>query len=594
MPADAGGLKMAIWERNGHILEDTNGHPVECPWCPCGDMTCDDIIAQKIAACEAAGAYYMRQAGFLYSLVDTTEEVIASIFHWISWTYDASRTIYVCNLNYLDCDCEEVLLLTMEFAAPPATIDLFGYAFLPNSSACAGGCEEQIATLIAQAVASGWTLHGEGVMVRKTSVDYPCYRFDLTKIPVMACADTGSSFVYITCDCYRSDITGDSYQLFRHLQYTGCECFDIRELILTYPDVFGVDDVSFGDDTVYTRDASPGGGSIYTYMCIPHSTSYDSYYCDYRNLYVIFDNTRIGMPTMRYYSYTPSAFLLEFDTNGRWLDGGGEPLKYDDITNGTLTFEGHVRPFTSSEENLLIWPHASSINWKGLTIRWSARNSNSFYGGSSYVGSYYSQSDAQAELDRLNNLPNKYGSNSFDASCNSQTYFYEPKASVIPPNYTATPVEGRIEYNQNTAMWDVYAPYYSFGQNGDNVVYNINFAMTNKGFLVNGQSGYSDRLDVAGFLDTIPEWTSPPTEASVISGYSDTYTKCLDPTTWEQPPCPEGTEKDTENAAIMSIPMYDMAFLLTIDEDMGGCMDSDWWQAVIEASEPEEEEEEDN
>ena len=193
---------MAIWERNGHILEDAQGHPIECPWCPCGDMTCDDVIAQKIAACEAAGAYYMRQAGFLYSLVDTTEEVIASIFHWISWTYDASRTIYVCNLNYLDCDCEEVLLLTMEFAAPPATIDLFGYAFLPNSSACAGGCEEQIATLIAQAVASGWTLHGEGVMVRKTSVNCPCYRFDLTKIPVMACADTGSP-AFQTSTVYR-------------------------------------------------------------------------------------------------------------------------------------------------------------------------------------------------------------------------------------------------------------------------------------------------------------------------------------------------------------------------------------------------------
>lgn len=580
---------MAIWMRDNHILTDADGHPLDCPWCPCDPTTCADVIDRLIAQCEQRGAYYLHQTGFLYSTQDPSREIIASIFHWIDWTYDQTTLLYVCRLNYLTCDCEKAILATLELAAPPAIIDLFGYAFLQNGSACAGGCEEQIATLIAQAVASGWTLYGEGVMVRKTSANYPCYRFDMTKIPVMACADTGSSFIYVSCDCYVSSITGENYQLYRHLQYAGCSCLDVRELILSYPDVFGVKDISFGDDTVYTRDARPGGGSTYTYMCIQHSTSYDSYYCDYRNLYVIFDGTQVGMPTLSTYSsYTPSLFLLEFDTNGRWLDGGGVPYKYDDIINGTISFEGHVRPFTSSEDNQLIWPHASNINWKGLTIRWSARNSNCFYGGS-YIDSYYSQSDAQAELDRLNSLPNKYGSNSFEASCNSQTYFYEPKASVIPPNYTATPVEGRIEYNHNTAMWDVYAPYYSFGQNGDSIVYNINFAMTNKGFLVNGQSGYSDRLDVAGFLDTIPEWTSPPTEASVISSYSDTYTRCLDPTTWEQPPCPEGTEKDTENEAIMSIPMYDMAFLLTIEEGMGGCMGPEWWQAIIDASEPEEE-----
>ena len=69
---------MAIWEKNGHIIEDQNGHPIECAWCPCGDMTCDDIIAQQIAVCEQTGAYYLHQTGFLYSLTDPSAEVMHS------------------------------------------------------------------------------------------------------------------------------------------------------------------------------------------------------------------------------------------------------------------------------------------------------------------------------------------------------------------------------------------------------------------------------------------------------------------------------------------------------------------------------------
>jgi len=582
---------MAIWEKNGHIIEDQNGHPIECAWCPCGDMTCDDIIAQQIAVCEQAGAYYLHQTGFLYSLTDPSAEVIPSIFHWIEWEYDAGRLIYVCHLKYLDCGCEKVTLATAEFAAPPATLDLMGYAFLASSAACEGTCDTLIATLIAQAVASGWTLHGEGVLVRKTSTDYPCYRFDLNKITVMICADTGSSFIYITCDCYRSDITEKNYPLYTHLEYSGCACLDIRELILTYPDVFGVDDISFGDDTVYTYDRTQSGGSIYTYMCIEHSTSYDSWYCDYRSLYVIFDNTRIGMPTMKYmYSYVPDMSILKFDTAGDYYDGGSYPLYYEDITGGELYFEGHVQPFTSSEENLLIWPHASSINWKGLTIRWSA-DTGPDHGMEEY-GTYWSQADAQAAVNNLNNNADYYRYKRYIASRSTQTYFFEPMASITPPDYSATAMPARMEYDQDDGMWHVYEPYYDFPNNG--IIYNLNFVQTNKGFLINGQSGFRDTLDVYGFTDSLSHWTSPPSEASIIQDYRLELTRCYNPEDgYESIPCPEGTEKAIgKGDAVQTIPMYDMSFIITPDESMGGCMDAEWWKTIMEEAESSESSEE--
>ena len=563
---------MAFWTRNDHLIVDADGHPIDCPWCPCGPSGCDEIIEQQIARCEQDGAYYLHRTGFLYSTTDAALPVIASIFHWISWTFDNVRQIYVCRLNYLNCDCETGILATADFAAPPATPDLFGFGFIASEDACSGDCAAEIATLIAQAVVNGWTLHGEGLLVQKTSAAYECCRFDLSKIAVTVCADTGSSFIYVTCDCTRSEVTAANYPRYVYLEYAACRCLDIRELLLTFPDVFGVDDVSFGDDTVYTRDRSQSGGSIYTYSCLDHSTSYDTWYCDYRHLFVIFDNTKIGMSSLTYYGYTPDMFLLMFDTNARWLDGGGDPLKYDDVTDGSLYFDGKMPPFTNADEARAIWPHASSgMTWNGLTIRWIA---DTMHQGEEY-GVYWSQADAQAAVDMLNANPDSYRHKSYDAECSTDIFFFPPMASFTPPDYTATPQPARKVYNQDEMLWYVYEPYYDFPNGGS--IYNLNFIQTNRGFLINGQSGYHATLEVAGFTDSLSHWTSPPSEADILTQYQTIYTRCDDFN-----PCPKDTIINiTSGLAIQSIPMYDVTFAIAIDESMGGCMGPEWWEAVM-------------
>lgn len=536
---------------------------------------CEVLISQIIQKCDTFGFTYIHKTGYVYSLTDATKPIMPSIFHWIEWTFDDMAQKYTSRLKSLDCDCNIVIVSSLVSDEPASDVAFFGYGFLYHEKACVEyECNETIKIFLIQAITNGWTLYGNGVLARREASQYECYSITLPITPFWICADTGTSYRYISCDCSTGEITSD-YILYGILEYAGCDCLDLRELLLTYPSEFAVDDVSFGDDTVYTRDRSASGGSIYTYSCLRMTHSYDSDYCDYRNMYVIFDNTLIGMQSMNG-NYLPDMFLLEFDIDGRYMVYGS-PLKYVDVADGTIYFEGHIEPFTTSEAALEIWPHGSGLNWKGLTIRWTARNSNNYWGGS--VDSYYSQADAQAELDRLNNLPNKYGYNSFDAYTTNSIYYYEPKASVLPPNFTTTHVEGRIEYNQNTDMWDVYAPHDEFGS-GDDIVYNINFAPTNKGFIVNGRDGYSEMLDIAGFVDSIPYWTSPPAEQDILDDYEDVSAKCGEGFEYEV--CPEGSVKEIGlGGVIREIPMYDMTYIIQTNESMGGCHDSEWWDAIM-------------
>ena len=41
----------------------------------------------------------------------------------------------------------------------------------------------------------------------------------------------------------------------------------------------------------------------------------------------------------------------------------------------------------------------------------------------------------------------------------------------------------------------------------------------------------------------------------------------------------------------MSIPMYDMSFIIIPDESMGGCQSEEWWDAIIGQYEDESESE---
>lgn len=504
----------------------------------------------------------------------------------IKWQF--STTTYA--VTYINCDCTSIS--THNLAAGETCLEYAGICTLEDPCIA-------LMLLHNKAEQNGWTWHDEGVLVRKAQASRQCYLFN-SRILVLACADTGDSLIYVSCGCSLSTIETSSYALYTYLEYPGCACFDVRELLLAYPDVFGVVDVSFGDDTVYTVDymyeyedmdtgTTVQTRSVNTYSCLQSSHGYDAYFCDYRSMFVIFDNTCVGI-SPSYNDTYPDMIMYKFDTNGNidyngWYANGSG---YVSVTNGSIVFDGHVPPFTTSEMNRTTWPHASlGMEWQGLTIRWTAQNSHAVGPDGPYAG-YSSETDANNALAYYNNLPNPYGQDEFYAYTSNWRVFIPPHVSMGPSySYTAVPgvvMPPHAQGNPYPDMYTVRIPYHDWG---DGIVYNINFVITNKGFLKNGESGYSDTLAVYGFTDTIPHWTVPPTEAYLIQRQENDSenppTRCTnwDPSNFYDGPCPEGTVyRLSYGASIESVPMYDMSFLAELREAMGGCQD-DWWDIIM-------------
>ena len=575
----------------------------------CDQDTCDIRKHSILNYCNAHGFYCNTSTGWLYP-TGNPASLTPVTYHWITWFYYEEDNRYQATLHYLDCNCLQEDLASGSFiGTPPSSPADFGYSFVADGVACTPGCESTISAFIAQARENGWTLYGEGLLVRKTSAAYSCYRCDTGIIKVQMCADTGSSFVYISCSCSRGTIEsgnpdfGGGYELYTFLEYAGCDCYDVRELLLSYPEMFGVMDVSFGDDTVCTKEYDSRSMDWDTQQMGPvvhhkstqagylqSSHGWDAYWCDYRSMFVLFDNTCIGYSESDGYSTTkPTVFLSKLNVNGEWESRwSGSSRIYDSLTeessawsettNVQMYFDGHIPPFVNAEMVREIWPDANG-QWQGLTVRWYAINGG---GGSADhdVAAFWTQQEAEDYLAQLNQRVPKYGANSFSASASNSVYFIPPRASMSP-TFSPTHVEGKVEYQQYDGMYHVYEPYDDWG---DGVVFNLNFVMTNKGFLINGQSGYTDTLQIPGFDSTRGEWTYPANLDSEINNMvsNGTATMCETQTEggWPGEPeiCPAGTIKTvTFQEGIMTVPIYNIVYKMTLEESMGGCQGDDWW-----------------
>jgi hypothetical protein len=552
----------------------------------CTDDPCLDRITSLVRMCEFRQYWYMRGVGWLMSTTDASQEPLSTIFTWIVWYRNPDTGKYSGWLHILDCDCyDQEVAYVSDLSATPNSPAVFGYQFVPSPSACETGCESVVMALMAQAITNGWEVLGEGVILKRTSEQYSCYRFDTGVVKTLFCVDTGHSFVYITCSCYRAEITED-YSLRAFVPCSVCVCFDMRELILSYPEMFGLVDVSFGEDTVYTVDRSSSGGSIETRSCLRSgSLGWDVYSCDYRSMYAMFDNTCIGMP---YRDGVDDMFFLEFNTSGEWWDSNWNTLKYEGVTGGVMYFDGHIPPFTTIDVNRATWPHAGDkMEWKGLTIRWTAGNSNE-----GMTETFWSESDAETRLAEIRNSANPYGSDQISPAYTNATYFYPPAASTGPSSGYEV-YEGEVTaYPEGSENPEYYIVHYPCHRWTRPYVFNLNFAMTNKGFLVNGRSGWSDTLAVPGYVGSIPyNYPDQPTEQELLDNQwlSTFWTRCELPTPpgqeWDpgEGICPAGTVKEVDfTTGIASVPFYDMSFRIrNVDDSMHGCEDEDWWDPII-------------
>lgn len=478
----------------------------------CQEAICDEDVCKRrrssiIDYCQANGFPCNEQTGWLYP-TNNVSAMQPVTMHWITSYFDISIGAYTANLHYLDCSCHAQILVSGEFQSPPSSIAAFGYKFVQSAYACDTGCRSLLMALTIQAQEEGWTLHGEGVLVSRVSSNYSCYDYN-TATRAQMCADTGESFILITCDCQRA-VVDSNYSLRAYVETYACACFDMRQLLIEYPAMFGVVDISFGDDTVVTN----GTGSYWDYL----SRNSYGHYCDYRNMYVIFDTTCTGVNT----SYPRS--IVEFYWDAQ-LSRAVAEVKQGGPT--TMAFVGKIKPFTTYADNAAIWP-GSRLDWRGQGYMWY----------------WYRNWNPEEEPCCCGSPSDYYPCPS--ASCQEPikvaveigifSLMERPHVS-FGPDYTLTLVPGRTEDGC------YYSPYWKYD---DSVLYCLCYTTTNKGIIVNGQDGFSPCVTLKGYGD-IPVGNA----ISYVAG-TDNY------------------------------PEEDEEICVNVNESMGGCMGADWWEDVME------------
>ena len=336
-----------------------------------------------------------------------------------------------------------------------------------------GGCSD-VEVLRQRAVANGWTWHGEGVMTSlvRNGVHTGSW-YDITAIqPVWICAwDTANNrLYYVPCGCDDDhsegywinwyDLTGLSATFYLWIEYAGaCSCVDKRELLLTYPDLFGVEGISWGNNSVYSyTDSDYGTG---TGWC--GNTSY----LDYRAMCVIMDTlTSSGSVKMQ--------VMWKYPTESSWRYG---PVR------DSIEWVRHREPFT--EDPWFGW-------WDGTSISWNAdqfqRTTHSW------------PTKAEADDDLAQATPNPYPGYGCSYPVSNLLL------TINTPETTPELHQGRVYQSGN--HWVCEYPWYSMGRpttyRGTTVyfTYRVQYLQTNKGILVNGEQGWTDSLTIYGLRGT--------------------------------------------------------------------------------------------
>ena len=299
----------------------------------------------------------------------------------------------------MDCNC-------YVYGGVGGGVDLYGREWdssrmmaVEREGICDSECRN-LEYLRGWADAEEWTLHGEGFFIH---LAYSTYQNDNSeteymigdwydfgsRMACMECAESSDSFYFIQCNNCSSDyrysyiyhkrkddpesIVGgvessmdiSNYpEFWNYLVFQdACICNDEREILLTYPDEFGVVDISFGSNTKYKctqtyRDFMPDTGeTVHTEswygMCSSRNDS--DVFLDYRTMCIIMKS------------------LGKNETDGgnvkhlvRWISpegsrvGNGPTYTY---SYDFIEFAGHAVPFTHDDD--LNW------DWVGTVIQWT-------------------------------------------------------------------------------------------------------------------------------------------------------------------------------------------------------------------------------
>lgn len=517
-------------------------------------------------------------------------------------TSESVTTVY--NVTYLNCGCTSILTHTLQ--EEETVIEYDGICTLEHP------CKTMM-LLHNQAEAEGWIWHGEGVLVHRAHVKYGgvdifkdwyawlevhywfgTYDEDSAIRIFKACAETPEKFIFINCDCIRIDKLKDNndgpengldvcYKRFDgsqpvsetnpadyriYLDMDGvCNCNEefscndygggceqpspFRELLLTYPDVFGLLEVCYGNHAKFDWSKNPETKTEYdyerqqyvtyvvqSYGCNIFGNDYDpgtgerTFSIDYRALCVIArgvwqDGTEKKMVRA---IYPQNSVAVTKNSMGHWqnLYHHVIPATSERWSGNHSYFDNaHIRgdyviPFTRDMDigtvqtrDGVVTSDSRGFNFTGCTYAWKQDG-----GGHDSVQingcqptescTYESEWEAEDAAHCGSDIP----SVCIDVDVNSGSNW--DKSALLSPDFTVvdhpcsirrvdidntwTNPDGEIEHEYET-HWCVIPRWITYGaQCGECAWYllNVNYVYTNKGLIVKGLNGFRESYTLIG------------------------------------------------------------------------------------------------
>lgn len=577
--------QLHVWWEGEDASESDSGVPEYLPSYSCQVNPCD-LLKLKLETAQYWHGGTLMGEGY-YDWLLTPQVWQSSNYHYqpflmaLKWAVEtsdsessSSEPIY--NLTFIDCACTSITTHTLQE----------GESCLEYSGICdmQDPCIDMM-LLHNQAMENGWTWHGEGVLVHLATIEYsgtryfgdwyawrytewwnnPYDEFSAYEI-YRACADTGDTYHLVTCGCSvvtKKKIYDDSqpasstnpanYRLYLDMDgicncNTGADNYPDRELLLTYPDVFGVIDTCYGNHakfayTYTTYEHNPDEGDV---TCNSEGVDvcgqdYEpvqghggrTMYIDYRALCVISkgfwqDGTVMDMVRVLYPSDSEAAYWYQ-NIKRLIVPATSDAFYGRHGFYETAEFTGtYYTPFTDDTEIYHEQTCSNGYHYENRGKKFSGWNYSWFHEGwqmDMYVNGC--QPTETCGYDSREQAEEEAGCNgSAPTPCigimNTASHLYD-KTAILSPDFTVVDHPCSIReivhdysweedgetYHWYESEWCATKRWITIGVDVGNcnwLMLNVNYVRTNKGLLVKGLGGYVDSYVLLG-ASNFPQYT---------------------------------------------------------------------------------------
>lgn len=498
----------------------------------------------------------------------------------LKWSVDMSESesssaepIY--NLTFIDCECSYITTHTLQTGE--SCLEYAGICTLEDP------CIE-LMLLHNKAMENGWIWHGEGVLAHLAKREYNGtttygdwyelrqqywyssseYEEGISYVIRMCAAETPTGYWVMSCGCgtpyyYGKNENTEGYWKYFDLEgVCNCSTSDndehspTRELILSYPDDFGIIDVQYGNDSKFTyeydtHESDPDEGSYTAHHEGCDVCGYDfepnqgyggrTMYIDYRALCWIgkcfdYDATekvmvRVSYPAgsegapyirnIKRYCSPPmggSTYTWGIYDDAEFANGYLTPFVHDDDIGYTITYSNGTPPYSRY-----------GFDFKGYGYTWSAGG----WIADQYINvcnpteycdwSITSREQAESEAGCSDQQPTPC------ITVNDMNDVNWDKPALLTPDFTvvehACIVREEVhdyswvdedtgeEYHWYESEWCYTHKWWEIGASIGECVWsmlNVHYVRTNEGFIVKGLDGFTESYVLIG-AGNYPDYT---------------------------------------------------------------------------------------